>query len=76
MRDGLSLNISESKWLLWSDFFKVITPFNSHYLLPKVGDFIDDATRAWKEEVVDIVFLPVDAKVIKSPLWLVGPEID
>ena len=76
MGDGLSLNISESKWLLWLNSFKAITPFNSHYPLPKVGDFIDDATRAWKEEVVDIVFLPIDAKVIKSPLWLVGAEID
>lgn len=72
--DGFHLSIWESKWLPRPSTFKVITPFNPQFSLLRVGDFIDRDNGSWKEDMVNLAFLPVDAEIIMNiPLSLNFP---
>ncbi|KAJ8422640.1 hypothetical protein Cgig2_000446 [Carnegiea gigantea] len=43
----------------------VVTPYNLHFSLLRVGDLIDSEQRTWREDMVNAIFLPVDAEIIK-----------
>ena len=64
--DGFSLNIWEARWLPRPMSFKVITPFNPHFALLRVGDLINKDTAEWNLEMLHKVFLPIDVEVIKD----------
>lgn len=73
--DGLSLNIWDSNWIPRLSTVKAITPHNPSLSLLRVADLIDRDYGAWREDMIDAIFLAVDTELIKEiPLCTVWPR--
>ena len=63
---GTNVNIWHDNWINTNSPGKIVSP---QQLLPefaKVSDLIDPKTHNWKEQLIDSIFLPEEAKKIKS----------
>ncbi|KAJ8423563.1 hypothetical protein Cgig2_018399 [Carnegiea gigantea] len=55
----------EAKWIPRLSTFKIVTPHNPQFSLLWVGNLIDPKQRTWGEDMVNVIFVSVDADIIK-----------
>ncbi|KAL0010115.1 hypothetical protein SO802_005223 [Lithocarpus litseifolius] len=73
--NGRSVHIWQSSWLPRKHPTKVISPIIDSMADARVEILIDEATHRWNHSVIDGVFIPEEAKLIKSlPLPQQGVE--
>ena len=62
------MNIWESRCIPIPDTFKLITPQKPQFSLVRMDDLFDNVNGRWREDMIDVIFLPVNADIIKSIL--------
>ena len=62
----LHVRVWGDKWLPTPSTYKVTSPIMFSQAQTKVSELIDKENASWKTEVVDALFLPHEAEVIKS----------
>ena len=73
--NGANIKVWQNKWLTWGLTYRVTSPRLFMSLDTKVADLIDSHTAKWKNDVLDCLFLPFKANLIKSiPLSVTLPE--
>ena len=73
--NGANIKVWQDKWLPWGLTYRVTSPRLFMSLDTKVADLIDSHTVKWKNDVLDCLFLPFEANLIKSiPLSVTLPE--
>ena len=60
------IQIWQDRWLPTPPSFKVVTPYSTMSTMATVDNLIDPITRSWHVSMIDHVFLPHEAEVIKS----------
>lgn len=65
MGNGSDICIWEDKWLPSPSTFKVASPRQFLHQDPRVSELIDYSTASWKSSILDALFLPHKAKLIK-----------
>ena len=60
------IRIWQDRWLPTPPSFKVVTPCSTMSIMATVDNLIDPTTRSWRVSMIDHVFLPHEAGVIKS----------
>ena len=63
---GFSVQVWGDNWLPKSRCPKVISPMAEGCATLRVGDFIDQENRIWKEDLIDRVFYDFEASTIKN----------
>ena len=63
---GNKIRIWQDRWLPTPPSFKVVTPCSVMSKMATVDNHIDPITRSWHVSMIDHVFLPHEAEVIKS----------
>ena len=66
MGNGRDVKIWGDRWLPGSSSLVVISPRLFLHEETRVGELIDTEVMCWKSSVVDSIFLPHEAKAIKS----------
>ncbi|XP_075654901.1 uncharacterized protein LOC142625078 [Castanea sativa] len=64
--NGASIRVWEDRWLPISSAHKVVPPTLFLHFDTKVNELIDTATVSWKSTIIDALFLPHEAKIVKS----------
>ena len=64
--NGRSIRIWGDKWLPLSTTYKVASPRQFLHHDIRVSKLIDQNSASWKVQVLDALFLPYEAKVIKG----------
>jgi len=65
----------EAKWIPRPMSFEIITPMKPEFQLIRLADLIDHANGNWREDMIDSIFLPTGAKIIKAiPLCNSSPQ--
>ena len=64
--NGANINVWQDKWLPWGLTDRVTSPRLFLSLDTRATDLIDSNTAKWKKEVLDSLFLPYEADLIKS----------
>ena len=73
--NGANIKVWQDKWLPWGLTYRVTSPRLFMSLDTRVVDLIDSHTAKWKNDVLDCLFLPFEANLIKSiPLSVTLPE--
>lgn len=73
--NGECIWVWEDKWLPLSSTFKVVSPNSFLHADIHVSELIDPTSANWKSTVIDALFLPHEAEIIKSsPLSVKLPE--
>ena len=73
--NGESIRVCEDKWLLSSSTFKVTSPTQFLHVETQVSELILHEEVAWKTQIIEAIFLPHEAELIKSiPLSIRLPE--
>lgn len=71
MENGASIRVWGDKWLPSSSTYKVVSPRQFLHAYTRVNELISQDFAYWKTQVIDAVFLPREADMIKSiPLSL------
>ena len=69
--DGCSIRIFQDHWLPHENHDRVLSPIGVHFPEIRVSSLIDEELRFWKTEVIDQMFLPFEANIVKAiPLSL------
>ena len=73
--NGKSIHVWGDKWLPTSSTYKVVSPRQFLHANTRVSELISQDSGAWKHQVLDVIFLPHEAELIKSiPLSVQLPE--
>ena len=64
--NGASIKIWQDKWLPGVSSHRVLSPRMFLSADMNVVDLIDSGTAKWKNEVIDSLFIPYEAELIKS----------
>ena len=64
--DGAQINILNTRWLFEPHHRKILSPISDPFRQSKVSDLIIPSTHRWNTDLIDRMFLPYDAKAIKS----------
>ena len=64
--NGERIQVWEDKWLPLSSTYKVVSPNLFLNGNTRVSDLIDSSSASWKVSVIDVLFLPHEAELIKS----------
>ena len=64
--NGANIKVWQENWLPWGLTYRVTSPRLFLSLDTRVADLIDSNTAKWKNEVLDCLFLPFEADLIKS----------
>ena len=73
--NGDSIHVWGDKWLPSPSMFKITSPRKFLHIETRVSELISHDVAAWKTQVIDTIFLPNEAKLIKSiPLSSRLPE--
>ena len=73
--NGESIRVWGDKWLLSTSTYKVVSPKLFLHEDTRVSEVIDPELASWKDGALDAVFLPYEAKLIKSiPISLQLPN--
>ncbi|KAL0011302.1 hypothetical protein SO802_006410 [Lithocarpus litseifolius] len=64
--NGANIQVWEDRWLPIPSTYKVITPRGFLHDDTRVQELIDTTTVNWKQSIVDALFLPHEAEVIKG----------
>ena len=60
------IRVWEDKWLPLSSTYKVVSPNIFLHADTRVSELIDSSSASWKASVIDVLFLPHEAEMIKS----------
>ncbi|XP_075670254.1 uncharacterized protein LOC142640026 [Castanea sativa] len=66
--NGRAVHIWQSTWLPWKHPTKVTSPIIDSMADARVEILIDEATNCWNHSVIDGIFIPKEAELIKSIL--------
>ena len=73
--NGNSIHVWGDKLLPTSSTYKVVSPRQILHANTRVSELISQDSGAWKHQVLDVIFLPHEAELIKSiPLSVQLPE--
>nr|XP_023919081.1 uncharacterized protein LOC112030645 [Quercus suber] len=64
--NGRSVHIWQSKWLPRKHLTKVLSPIIDSMVDARVEILIDDETHGWNHSIIDGIFIPEEAELIKS----------
>ena len=64
--NGSAIRIWGDKWLPTPSTFKIVSPRQFMHQDTRVSELIDNATASWKSSILDVLFLPHEAEMIKG----------
>ena len=64
--NGSNIHICEDKWLPSSSTYKIASPRQFLHQDTRVSELIDQNSASWKVNVLDVLFFPHEANVIKG----------
>ena len=75
MGNGKSIHVWGDKWLPTSSTYKVVSPRQFLHANTRVSELISQDSGAWTHQVLDVIFLPHEAELMKSiPLSVQLPK--